>query len=281
MANRLETVCWDDEAEDLAEPLQGMPYVRVSYNGRALTNSILEAHRLNSPYILESQDRSFFERFQEEVSGLEEGPVDFRAFARVVWKYDPNSLLHGVFLAKKTLAGGRLRLPRLLSGFIEARDVRPVESGGVKNDRVDPKANAALGFGNVPYARTEYVASSIAAYFNMDLSTLKGYRLGDTPVRFLTVLAMWKIRRFLETGLRLRTACDLRWEEVCVETPSGFDLPDIPELEEELQRLLHEAEGFADPPVTEVSFVPPPNWKRAREPEEAGEAEEQEGESEE
>ncbi|MGH8058580.1 MAG: type I-G CRISPR-associated protein Cas7, partial [Candidatus Entotheonellia bacterium] len=55
-----------------------------------------------------------------------------------VFTYDANAILHGVFLAKSDLAGGRLRLPRVLSGFIEARNIRAVESGGVKNDRVNP-----------------------------------------------------------------------------------------------------------------------------------------------
>ncbi len=262
IANRLEMVCWDEKAQDLAEPLRGMPYVRIWYNGRMLTNSLLESHRLNSPYILESQDRSFFETLQEELKVLEEGPVDLHALARVVWKYDPNAVLHGVFLAKKTLAGGRLRLQRLLSGFIEARGVRSVESGGAKFDRVDPKANSALGFGHILYARTEYVADFITAYFNLDLATLRSYRLGETAERFLILLAAWKIRRFLEQGLRLRTACDLRCEGVRVIMPAGFTLPETADLEEELPRLLREAEGFAEPRVTDVNFVPPASWRR-------------------
>ncbi|MGB9919261.1 MAG: type I-G CRISPR-associated RAMP protein Csb1/Cas7g [Moorellales bacterium] len=280
MANRLEAVCWDEGAQDLVEPLRGLPYVRVWYGGRVLTNSLLEAHRLNSPYILESQDQDFLERLRAELQVREEGPVDLHTLARVIWKYDPNSLLHGVFLAKKTLAGGRLRLPRLLSAFIEARDVRPVESGGVKHDRVNPSANPNLGFGNVPYARTEYVAASITAYFNLDLATLRGYRLGEVAERLLIVLALWKIRRFLEVGLRLRTACDLRCEGVRVTMPEGFSLPLTADLEDLLRELLERAEGFAEPRVTEVEFVPPSNWLRraAQEGEEELEPEDDEQE---
>lgn len=262
VANRLEAVCWDAEAGDVAEPLRGMPYVRVWKDGRVLTNSLLEPHRLNSPYILESQDRTFFNVLRDELRVLEEGPVDERMLARVVFKYDPNSVLHGVFLAKSDLAGGRLRLPRLLSGFIEARDVRPVESGGVKLDRVDPAANTSLGFGNVPYARTEFVAGAITAYFNLDLVTLRSYRLGEPAERFLLALAVWKILRFLDRGLRLRTACDLRCERLRVQAPPGLSLPGLAELDKELPELIKAVDCFAQPPVTDVRFVPPPNWKK-------------------
>jgi CRISPR-associated protein Csb1 len=53
MANRLENVCWDANANSWIEPLRGLPFVQVKdKTGKPLTNSILEAHRLNSPYIL-------------------------------------------------------------------------------------------------------------------------------------------------------------------------------------------------------------------------------------
>src|SRR6266852_2361806 len=56
VANRLETVCWDTAEAKLIPELHGMPYVQVNRSdGSSLTNSILEAHRLNSPYILESK----------------------------------------------------------------------------------------------------------------------------------------------------------------------------------------------------------------------------------
>src|SRR5260221_11722360 len=57
VANRLETVCWNPAEGKLIPELDGMPYVQVNRSdGTSLTNSILEAHRLNSPYILEGKD---------------------------------------------------------------------------------------------------------------------------------------------------------------------------------------------------------------------------------
>src|SRR5262245_34072525 len=56
MANRLEAVCWDDANDDLAPELKGLPFVRVKLNGIGdgtnTTSSLLEFHRLNSPYIM-------------------------------------------------------------------------------------------------------------------------------------------------------------------------------------------------------------------------------------
>jgi len=42
-------------------------------------------------------------------------------------------------------------------------------SGGVKNDTVNPSGDTSKGFGNVPYARDEFTAGSIIAYFNLYL----------------------------------------------------------------------------------------------------------------
>lgn len=258
VANRLEAVCWDPVADDWVAPLRGLPYVRVlSQDGGLLTNSVLEAHRLNSPYILEGKDRSVFDWLKEQLAGMEEGRVDIRSLARVLIRIDANAVLHGVFLAKKDLAGGRLRLARSLSGFIEAAHVQVAASGGVKNDSVNPGGDTARGFGNVPFSRDEYVSGQITAYFNLDLAQIRGFGLGPAAEQLLVALALFKIRRFLETGLRLRTACDLEAVEVRATRPQGFSLPDTDALEEILPGLIAAvaAEGlFSDPPVTVVTY---------------------------
>lgn len=265
VANRLESVCWDGASKSLVAPLQGMPYVSVQYEGRELTNSLLEAHRLSSSYILGNPDTDFFEVLQQELSGLALGPIDERALAAVVMKYDPNAVLHGVFFARKELAGGRLRLPRLISGFIEARDVRPVESGGVKNDRVEPRASAKLGFGNVPYARTEYTAAAIEAYFNLDIQRLRSYQLPEPAEMFLLHLALWKMAAFLAQGLRLRTACDLKVRgPLTADTPAGFSMPDLGILDEIMPAMIAAVEGFTNPPVTVINFDPPKGWLKEK-----------------
>ena len=239
MANRLETVCWDEVADDWAAPLRGLPVVKVTdKDGKRLTNSLIEAHRLNSPYILEGKDKTVLDLLKKRLAAMEVGRVDLRALAKVLLEFDTNALLHGVFLAKKELAGGRLRLPRSLSGFVEAQNAKVAASGGVKNDSVNPSGDTAKGFGNVPFARDEWVAEEITAYFNLDLRQIRAFGLGTEAERLLTLLALFKIQKFLAEGLRLRTACDLDPAGVAVTRPDGFDLPALDEIESALPGLI-------------------------------------------
>lgn len=238
MANRLEAVCWDPAAQDLAPPLRGLAYVRVEQAGEYLTSSITEAHRLNSPYILEGKDKSFFERLKAAFGVMESGPIDRPLLARTLFHYDTCSLIHGVFLAKKELAGGRLRVARALSAFIEAEDAQIAASGGVKNDHVDPSGDTSKGFGNVPFHREEFTARAIRAYFNLDLAQLRGYALGEPATRLLILVALYKIRALLDGDLRLRTACDLTLAGPLELTPAGFALPSLADLAAELPRAI-------------------------------------------
>lgn len=268
VANRLEDVCWDYTTDSPPLALTGMPYVSIALWDGKTTNSMLEAHRLNSPYIMRDDD---FKSSLRDAAGLPEkesgaGVVDRGQLARASFRYDPGSVLHGVFLEK---LAGVARLQRCLSGFVEAYDAHVSDSGGVKNDRVAPSPSAlseiglsvgaAEGFGNVPFHRTEYTAKRITAYFNLDLAQLRAYGLGESAERFLVTLALWKVRKFLETGLRLRTACDLDMEgELAVTRPKDrFGVPSTEELESELSALIAAcaSEGqFADPPVTRLTF---------------------------
>ncbi|RMH72376.1 MAG: type I-U CRISPR-associated protein Cas7 [Cyanobacteria bacterium J007] len=256
VANRLENTIWDEAAQDVIEPLRGISYVVVKQDGEVLTNSLLEAHRINSFYLLEGKDKNFLNDLKSELDALDKkGAIDPHKLAVTLAKYDINSLLHGVFLAKKELAGGRFRLARALSGFIEAYNVRPVQFGGVKLDRVDPKAEAKKGGGNIPYARTEYTAEAITAFFSLDLAQLRNYRLGDDATDLLIAIALYKIRSFLEDGLRLRTACDLECTDIRVTRPEKFALPKRDELTTLLPKLVKAARPlFDDEPVRVVQY---------------------------
>ena len=239
MANRLEAVCWDEGANDWVAPLRGLPVVRVlDDKGAPLTNSVLESHRLNSPYILEGKDKAIFDKLKERLAAMNEGRVNLRELAKVLLAFDANALLHGVFLAKSDLAGGRLRLPRVLSAFIEAEDAKVAASGGVKNDTVNPSGDTGKGFGNVPFARDEWTAGKIVAYFNVDLRQIRSFALGDAVEQLLIALALFKIRTLLSEGLRLRTACDFDVSAVHVTRPTAFALPDAATLAAELPALI-------------------------------------------
>jgi len=271
MANRLEGVCWDDARQDVVAPLGGISYVRVEQDGEFLTCSILEAHRLDSFYILNNDE--FKQQLQDEMKVAKDKPIDFLLMAKTILKYDCNCLLHGVFLEK---IDGRMSIPRSLSGFIEATGVRVATSGGVKKDHVSPtgggkrEADAEAeeegprprasteGRAHLPYSREEYTAEEITAYFNLDLSQIGAFGLPDCAGELLTTMALYKIRRFLREGLRLRTACDLETAgDVVVTRPKGWELPELAALEADLPELVAAVadEGlFADPAVTTVTF---------------------------
>ena len=257
MANRLEHGCLNGDGPGIARQLDGLPYVlvRLSGDSDAQTSSLIEAHRLNSPYIMGNEA---FKRDFVKSAGYARGkPLDWSRIAKTIFRYDLNSLIHGVFLAN--LEDGRIKVPRALSAFIEAEDIREAPSGGVKNNRMDSGGRIRVEtipenvYGNVPYHRMEYTARRMTAYFNMDLSLLAGYGLELPSSDLLVALGLYKIRRFLSGGLRLRTACDLAVNEQRVVAPEGFKLPGEDELLAAVARGIKACSRkglFAKPPVT-------------------------------
>lgn len=243
MANRFEMTCWDGTRKEPVSALAGISHITVTRNGAFLTDSILEAHRINSPYLLEGRDRKFFNDLKAELGGLEEGPIDRHRLAGVLLKYDVGSLIHGVFLAKKDLAGGRLRIARALSAFIEASGVTVAASGGVKNDHVNPSGETKSGYGNVPFARDEFVAERIDCHINLDLAQIRGYGFEEKIENMLICLALHRIRKLLDGDLRLRTACDLEPIErsnIMALRPEGFRLPSLQNLDAAVKRAIEE-----------------------------------------
>lgn len=243
MANRLETTVWDTVNDKPIATLEGISHVTVKKDGKFLTDTMLEAHRLNSPYILEAPKSPFIETLKSELGAIENGPINRKLLAKVLFKYDVGSLLHGVFLAKSDLAGGRLRVARALSAFIEASNARVAASGGVKNDHVNPsplEGGAKKGFGNVPFARDEFTAEQIFLHVNFDLAQVRGYGLGADAERLLVLLGLHRLRKLIDGDLRLRTACDLEpvTRDPKASRPDGFDLPKLTELETDLKTAI-------------------------------------------
>ncbi len=274
VANRMEVSCLDSAQQDIIPELAGLPYIKIlDLEGNHLSNSLLEAHRINSEYIMnhawrairrngkrERSKRKFKDEFTEEIGLDKTARVDWRKFRAGLLHYDPNSLLHGCFLEE---IDGRLRVSRAMSGFIEATGVAVAESGGAKINIVQPQIKG--GEGNVLYHRTEFTAKRITAYFNLDLALLRSYQLPEEAEKLLIALGLFKIRRFLSRGLRLRTACDLEpVADLEVTRPEkGLEIPAEEVLVNECRRLIQsirkadegkplEKKVFADPPVTEV-----------------------------
>ena len=258
VANRLEATIIGHDSELIPE-LEGLSYIRVQMEGasEAKTNSLIEAHRINSPFII--SDKGFQQKFKEEADYAKGKPIDWRKVAATLFKYDVNSLLHGAFMAN--LEDGRIKVARAISGFIEARDVREVVSGGVKNNPIDPTGKVRAEdhdkdvYSNVPYQRVEYTAGKITAYFNLDLGLLASYDLGNDAFDLLVALALYKVRCFLDGGLRLRTACSFKTKGVMrVTEPDGFELPEAGALLQNVKEKTGAVGGmFPSPPVTEIT----------------------------
>jgi CRISPR-associated protein Csb1 len=241
MANRMEVTCWDSVRNAPVDDLEGISHVAVTRGGKFLTDSMLESHRINSPYLLEGKDKTFIDLLKKELGGLDIGPIDRKRLAEILFKYDVGSLIHGVFLAKSELAGGRLRIARAVSAFIEASQVEVAASGGVKNDHVNPSGDTKSGFGNVPFARDEYVAEEINCYINLDLAQVRGYGLDPKATELLVLLSLYRIRKMLDGDMRLRTACDLEpvdKDNFMAMRPSGFALPSLSDLSAAVKQAI-------------------------------------------
>jgi len=241
MANRLETVCWDEVNQRPVDALVGLPFVESTLPDGSKTNSLLEAHRLNSPYIVNSPE---FAEIEKAIGFEKNKPFDRQKLVKALFRYDPCSLLHGIFLEK---IGGVVRLPRTLTAFIEASHVERAPSGGVKLDRVQPETTGKVtpygkadeGYGNVPYPREDFTGE-VVTYFVFDLAFVRGMALPKGGWEFLVTLAAYKIRRFLTEGLKLRSGCDLELVSIQATRPAKCQwvLPELNVLEDALKNQI-------------------------------------------
>lgn len=228
MANRLEAMTWDAASDDQPAELAALPYVKVvDPDGRFLTSSRVEAHRLASAYVMNGAiDGADGAAWMLGRLGLAAGrPLDYRAVARACFALDPVSLVHGVFFARSKWPW-QPKVARAVTGFIEACQVIPAVSGGVKRDSVNNEAKEGAtseGYGMVPFHRVEYTAATITAYFTIDHEQFRSYGLSEPATALLEALAEFEIGSLLDRGLRLRTACDLAVREVRGSRPDAKD----------------------------------------------------------
>jgi CRISPR-associated protein Csb1 len=247
MANRLEAVGWDNGRQQPADPLAGLPYVRVlaEDDRRFLTSSRTEAHRLASAFVKDStlDGQVMTDVIRTRLGLRDDTPIAPRDIAAAVFALDPLGLLHGVFFAENAKVWpGQPRIPRAVTGFIEAVNVHPAHSGGVKKDAVrhslDENAGGTReGYGTIPFHRTEWTAAEIIASFVIDLAQIASYGLPTPADDLLTTLARWEIRTLLDGGMRLRTACDLTVDNPAITDRGGVELPPADELTATLTNL--------------------------------------------
>jgi CRISPR-associated protein Csb1 len=206
LGNWLEEACLSGEGYN--EDCAGIPYVRVLDGDGSgeprpfLTSSVREPHRLASPYVLsakraDNETMKDWLKKPEQLAVNKQRPVRTWTLAQKLFNIDPGCILHGVFLEE---LDGRLRLPRLLSGYIEAANPNAVNYGGVYRGEVTAKDN-------IPFSKQEFTSDDIQASFILHLATLQGYGLTEDQNRFLILWALYKVETLLNRCLRLRSGC--------------------------------------------------------------------------
>lgn len=285
MANRMERVCWvdgDSETDRVGKynkDCEGIPYVlAVDADERPLTASTLEAHRLSSPYIWDTQafddpdgktgdgnNQFALPEYLKRLFSLAENRlVPWKKVAEGLLKVDPGCLLHGIWFS--AFAGGKVRITRALSGYIEARAPSPANFGFQKrdavSDRTDKEAgqSATEGFGSVIGPKQHFTSPEVKAYFQIDLERLRSYGLTPDQVNALTAWSIYKIRRVLVSSrdgvADLRTDC--KFEPVSVmaryvhkETGERKDYH-LPEITDDLKEAFRPLKGNA----LKVKWIP-------------------------
>lgn len=174
-----------------------------------------------------------------------------------LFKYDPNSLVHGVLFAKE-----QIKLSRMLTAHLEAYGAARVGSSGVKFDRLGKTTS-----GQPIFPKDEETAREIRATFIIDLGILRSYgrdakeggqqTLGLTRKQkeLLLALALWKVRQLLRRTFSYRSGCKLAMSEVKIST----DVAGVNDLPTELTKIdistaINEAGFTTDPRITRVYY---------------------------
>jgi CRISPR-associated protein Csb1 len=266
MANHLEQVCQAGENDpSLHDALIGLPHVRCVtdrdpvVNGGSVTpkvddprdklvaTTLTEGHRLASDYFLdghrvgadgEPAEATFRDELRQEF-GVTEVKKDKTYFITpeawwtiygTLFRYDPNSLVHGVLFAKE-----QIKISRLLTAHLEAFGASRVGRSGVKFDRLGKTTS-----GQPIFAVDEETAREIKATFIIDLAMLRSYGrqlakekdakvLGLSPgqKKLLLALSLWKVRELLRRTFSYRSGCKLRMQSVTIRTDDQQDTESI------------------------------------------------------
>lgn len=214
--------------------------------------SLTEGHRLASDYFLdglmnrewvpeekrgkkEKQEtipahwdgRAFREILRAEFSIIEVAkdktyfipPRTWWSIYQTVFKYDPNSLIHGIMFARE-----QIKISRFLTGHLEAFGASRVGRSGVKFDRLGKTTS-----GQPIFAVDEETAGEVRATFILDLALLRSYGrdnrgLSAEQKNLLLDMALWKVGRLLGQPFRFRTGCFLIKDKVTISTESQNEL---------------------------------------------------------
>lgn len=273
MANHLETVCVAGVGSmELHSNLTNLPHVVCQTDGEVdVVSTFTEGHRLASDYFLDAtkNGRFFRDVLRDEFKIVEVKkdktyfipPATWWDIYTTIFKYDPNSLIHGVMFAKE-----QIKISRLLTAHVEAFGAARVGRSGVKFDRLGKTTS-----GQPIFSVDEETAEEIRATFVLDLAMLRSYGRGEDKglngkqKRLLLDLSLWKIKQLLARPFRYRTQCFLGCESIALSTEmESLDSPLAQSDDSEnafspvLPMIDIEASikdcGFSEQPVTNVYY---------------------------
>ncbi len=285
MANHLEQVCQAGENDpSLHADLTGLPHVKCVtdrdpvVNGGSVTlkpddsrdklvaTTLTEGHRLASDYFLDSYrmgangkpaQANFRDELRREFGVIEVKkdktyfitPEAWWTIYGTLFKYDPNSLVHGVLFAKE-----QIKISRLLTAHLEAFGAARVGRSGVKFDQLKKTLSRQPIF-----AVDEETAREIRATFIIDLAMLRSYGrkpgvekdakvLGLTPgqKKLLLALSLWKVRELLRRTFSYRSGCKLRMQSVAIRTDDQHETESIATMLPAVDMAAAIREGFPD-----------------------------------
>ena len=163
---------------------------------------------------------------------------------KTIFKYDPNSLVHGVLFPQ-----WQIKIQRVLTAHLEAFGASRVDRSGVKFDRLGKTTS-----GQPIFAVDDATAREIRATFVLDLSLVRSFGrqngagalgLTDKQKEFVVALALWKIQQLLAAPFRFRSGCHLR----CASLKSGGQEV---EIAVNIKDAIRDAGFTTDPRITDV-----------------------------
>jgi CRISPR-associated protein Csb1 len=270
MANHLETVCVNPFDQTLVDELDGLPYVQCvtgENKDKLVVTSLSEGHRLASTYFLAGtigdNPQKFGDKLRGEFGLQDLGnrthplPNDWWNVLKTIFRYDPNSLVHGILF---TALG--IKLSRVLTATLDAFDAARVSTAGVKFDKIgETKSGQAI------FAKDEETASEICATFVIDLSLLRSFGRSDNnglnaaQKQLLLGLALWKIGKLLSSSFRFRSECDLELDTLTIDGTAS----EISALDIAIGNLIEDkATSFQDPRITKVYWPDSELFKPAK-----------------
>jgi CRISPR-associated protein Csb1 len=273
MANHLEAVSLASaQTLELHPDIEGMPYLQCLTDApgttggttpsRLVVTSLSEGHRLASSYFLDEKGKVIrnnevstdnFTTVLRTGFGIQDLgkkthplPGDWWNVFRTIFRYDPNSLVHGILFPAMGI-----KLSRVLTAHLEAFGADRVGLSGVKFDKLGKTTS-----GQPIFSVDKETAREIRATFVIDLSLIRSFGRGDHGLnnyqkQFLLELALWKIGRLLSGPYRFRSGCDLKLASlVRIENSTSAELQPA-ELQRDISAAIQNA-SFGDPRITKV-----------------------------